>query len=41
MGVWAEGTVTDPAKLGPTLQRAIAVVKRGRPALIDAVCQGR
>ncbi len=41
MGVWAEGPITDPAKLGPALQRAIAVVKQGRPALVDAVCQGR
>jgi benzoylformate decarboxylase/acetolactate synthase-1/2/3 large subunit len=41
MGVWAEGPITDPAKLGPALQRAIAVVKSGKPALIDAVCQGR
>ena len=41
MGVWAEGPITDPSKLGPALQRAIAVVKQGRPALVDAVCQGR
>ncbi len=41
MGVWAEGPISDPAKLGPALQRAIAVVKQGRPALVDAVCQGR
>ena len=41
MGVWAEGPISDPAKLGPALQRAIAIVKQGRPALVDAVCQGR
>ncbi len=41
MGVWAEGPISDPARLGPALQRAIAVVKQGRPALVDAVCQGR
>ena len=41
MGVWAEGPISDPAKLGPALQRAMAVVKQGRPALVDAVCQGR
>ncbi len=41
MGVWAEGPISDPAKLGPALQRAIAVVKKGQPALVDAVCQGR
>jgi thiamine pyrophosphate-dependent acetolactate synthase large subunit-like protein len=41
MGVWAEGPITDPAKLGPVLKRALAVVKSGAPALIDVVCQGR
>jgi thiamine pyrophosphate-dependent acetolactate synthase large subunit-like protein len=40
-GVWAEGPVTDPAKLGAALKRAVEVVKRGEPALIDVVCQGR
>ena len=40
-GVWAEGPITDPAKLGPALQRALAVVKNGAPALLDVVCQGR
>ncbi|MGZ5042133.1 MAG: thiamine pyrophosphate-dependent enzyme, partial [Usitatibacter sp.] len=41
MGVWAEGPVEDPAKLGETLKRAVAIVKTGQPALVDAVCQGR
>ncbi len=41
MGVWAEGPITDPARLGPALQRALAVVKSGAPALLDVVCQGR
>ena len=41
MGVWAEGPITDPAKLGPALKRAVEVVKRGEPALVDVVCQGR
>jgi len=41
MGVWAEGPVTDPGKLGAAIQRAMAVVKDGKPALIDVVCQGR
>lgn len=40
-GVWAESPVADPAKLGPALARALAVVKRGEPALVDVVCQGR
>ena len=41
MGVHAEGPITDPAKLGPALQRAIAVVKSGKPALLDVISQGR
>jgi len=41
MGVWAEGPITDPARIGPALKRALAVVKSGAPALIDVVCQGR
>jgi hypothetical protein len=40
-GVWAEGPIEDPAKLGAALQRAVAVVKKGQPALLDVVCQGR
>lgn len=41
MGVWAEGPITDAARIGPALQRALAEVKNGRPALVDVVCQGR
>ena len=41
MGVWAEGPITDPAKLGPALRRALDVVKKGQPALVDVVCQPR
>jgi thiamine pyrophosphate-dependent acetolactate synthase large subunit-like protein len=41
MGVWAEGPISDPARVGPALKRALAEVKNGRPALIDVVCQGR
>ena len=40
-GVHAEGPITDPADLGPAIARAIAVVKRGEPALVDVVCQPR
>ena len=40
-GVWAEGPISDPAKIGPALSRALAVVKKGEPALVDVVCQGR
>ena len=41
MGMWAEGPIDDPAKLGPALARAVAMVKSGHPALLDVVCQGR
>ena len=41
LGVWAEGPVTDPARIGPALKRAVAEVKNGRPALVDVVTQGR
>ena len=40
-GVWSEGPISDPAKLGPTIQRALKVVKGGAPALVDVVCQAR
>ena len=35
MGIYGEGPITSPADLGPALKRAIAVVKRGEPALVD------
>jgi len=41
MGVHSEGPITDPKDLGPAIKRAIEVVKRGQPALIDAVTQPR
>jgi thiamine pyrophosphate-dependent acetolactate synthase large subunit-like protein len=41
MGVWSEGPIADPAQLGGALQRALAVVKSGLPALLDVVTQPR
>ena len=41
MGVYAEGPIENPNDLGPALQRAIDVVKRGEPALVDVVTQVR
>ena len=41
MGMYAEGPISDPKELGPALQRAIAVVNRGEPALIDVLTQPR
>lgn len=41
LGVYAEGPITDPNELAPALRRAIAVVKKGEPALLDVVTQPR
>jgi acetolactate synthase-1/2/3 large subunit len=41
MGVYAEGPITDPKNLGPAIGRALAVVRRGEPALVDVVTQPR
>ena len=41
MGVYAEGPIADARDLGPALQRALAVVKKGEPALVDVVTQPR
>jgi thiamine pyrophosphate-dependent acetolactate synthase large subunit-like protein len=39
LGWYAEGPITNPNDVGPALKRAIAVVKRGEPALLDTVVQ--
>jgi thiamine pyrophosphate-dependent acetolactate synthase large subunit-like protein len=41
MGVHAQGPITNPNDLAPALKRAIEVVKRGEPSLIDVVTQPR
>jgi thiamine pyrophosphate-dependent acetolactate synthase large subunit-like protein len=41
MGVYAVGPIDNPADLGPAITRALDVVKRGEPALIDVVSQPR
>jgi thiamine pyrophosphate-dependent acetolactate synthase large subunit-like protein len=41
MGVHAQGPITNPNDLGPALKRAIDVVKRGEPSLVDVVTQPR
>ena len=41
LGVASFGPITDPKELGPALKKAVAVVKRGEPALVDVVSQGR
>ena len=40
-GMYGEGPIENPKDLGPALKRAIAVVKRGEPALVDVVTQPR
>ena len=41
MGVYGEGPISDPKDLGPAIRRAIEVVKRGEPALVDVVTEPR
>ena len=41
MWVYAEGPIANARDLGPALQRALAVVKKGEPALVDVVTQPR
>ena len=40
-GMFAVGPISDPKDLGPALQKCLAVVKRGEPALIDVIMQPR
>jgi thiamine pyrophosphate-dependent acetolactate synthase large subunit-like protein len=41
MGLYAEGPVTNPNELAPAIARALAVVRKGEPALVDVVTQPR
>jgi thiamine pyrophosphate-dependent acetolactate synthase large subunit-like protein len=41
MGVWSTGPISDPNEVGPALKRALEVVDRGEPAMVDVVCQPR
>src|SRR5579862_9687648 len=41
LGWYAEGPITDPKDLGAAIRRAVNVVKRGQPALLDTVTQPR
>ena len=40
-GIWAEGPIDQPADLAGSLRRALAVVKSGKPALVDVITQVR
>ena len=41
MGWYAEGPIESPEGIAPALQRAIAKVKAGQPALVDTITQKR
>src|SRR5438067_6966788 len=41
LGVHGEGPITSPNDLGPALRRAVDIVARGEPALVDVVTQPR
>jgi acetolactate synthase I/II/III large subunit len=41
MGMFGEGPISDPKDLGPAIRRALDVVKRGEPAMLDVVTQPR
>jgi acetolactate synthase-1/2/3 large subunit len=41
MGVYAEGPIINPKDLGAAIKRALAVVKKGEPALVDVICEPR
>ncbi len=41
MGWWSAGPITDPKDVGPTIKKAVEVVKSGQPALVDTVTQPR
>ncbi len=41
MGVHGEGPITDPKDLGPAIARAMEIVAKGEPALVDVVTQPR
>ena len=41
MGVYGEGPISDPKDLGPAIKRAMDVVNRGEPAVVDVLTQPR
>jgi acetolactate synthase I/II/III large subunit len=41
MGMYGEGPIADPSDLAAAIRRAIEVVKRGDPALVDVLTQPR
>ena len=41
MGVWGEGPIENPKDVKAALQRALKVVKSGKPALVDTITRHR
>jgi hypothetical protein len=41
MGWWSCGPIKDPARLGPALKEAVAVVQSRQPALLNVWTQPR
>ncbi len=41
LGMHGEGPISDPQDLGPAIRRAVEIVQRGEPALVDVVTQPR
>ncbi|PYT12856.1 MAG: thiamine pyrophosphate-binding protein [Acidobacteria bacterium] len=41
LGLHGEGPISDPKDLGPAIRRALDVVQRGEPALVDVLTQPR
>ena len=41
MGIYAEGPILEAGNLEPALRRALAIVEKGEPALVDVVTQPR
>jgi acetolactate synthase I/II/III large subunit len=41
MGVYAEGPINNAKDLAPALKRALAVVRKGQPALVDVITDPR
>jgi acetolactate synthase-1/2/3 large subunit len=39
LGWYAEGPIENPNELGPAIRRALAVVEKGEPALLDTITQ--
>jgi thiamine pyrophosphate-dependent acetolactate synthase large subunit-like protein len=40
-GMWSTGPISDPKDLAPALKKAIDVVKKGEPAMVDVLTQPR